>query len=631
MGDNLAGYQFASKDIDGVYKYEFEFNDRGRGPYFEERFTLNENGVPDYYQVRGYNYLKDSIAETFEVIDGVASWKSPSEAGSKKFDGNSFYYNINGSFATFEHILRKLEDDSDNSISTLPSGLCNLTNVFDYTIGDTLELKLMEMTGASFTPSYLWMRKDNRMFASTSPWFKCIVAGYDSLQEELLEIQKKHEENYLKQIADRLAEKPENGILIQNVNLFNTKEGNLINDQNVLVENGRISKISASEIEGSGFKVIDGSGKTLLPGLFDMHTHVSKEDGILHIAAGITSIRDLANSTDLPDLAQQFNSNSLVGPRLVGMAGFIDGAGPYAGPTGKIISSVEEGIAAVEFYKDLGYNQIKLYSSIKPEWVPALSKRAKELGMRVSGHIPAYMLAEEAVKNGYDEIQHINMIALNFLGDTLDTRTPLRFSMVGERAANIDLNGTAFTSFVSLLKENDIVVDPTVSIFEGMLTSSQSDPDPSFSMILDRLPINISRGFYGVGLAIPDNLRETYKNSYQKLIDMVGVLYESGITLVPGTDAMAGFGLHRELENYARAGIPNEQALRIATIISAQVAGVENELGSIEEGKIADLILVNGNPLENITDIRKVDVTIKDGILYDSEKLYNSVGVKHYR
>ncbi|MEQ9009691.1 MAG: amidohydrolase family protein, partial [Ekhidna sp.] len=76
---------------------------------------------------------------------------------------------------------------------------------------------------------------------------------------------------------------------------------------------------------------------------------------------------------------------------------------------------------------------------------------------------------------------------------------------------------------------------------------------------------------------------------------------------------------------------PNEQALRIATIISAQVAGVENELGSIEEGKIADLILVNGNPLENITDIRKVDVTIKDGILYDSEKLYNSVGVKHYR
>jgi imidazolonepropionase-like amidohydrolase len=111
------------------------------------------------------------------------------------------------------------------------------------------------------------------------------------------------------------------------------------------------------------------------------------------------------------------------------------------------------------------------------------------------------------------------------------------------------------------------------------------------------------------------------------MLDIVLKAYKSGVTVVPGTDAMAGFALHRELENYVAAGIPAPEVLKMATITSAIVSGVSNELGSISEGKLADMILVNGSPDENISDIRKVVLTVKDGDLYYPEKLYQAIGV----
>ena len=112
---------------------------------------------------------------------------------------------------------------------------------------------------------------------------------------------------------------------------------------------------------------------------------------------------------------------------------------------------------------------------------------------------------------------------------------------------------------------------------------------------------------------------------------MIKALYDAGIRIVPGTDSMVGFGLHEELENYVKAGIPAAEVLKIATINSAKVIGVESELGSINEGKLADMILVDGNPLEDIRNIRRVEFTIKDGNIYDCKKLYEAIGIKHFK
>ncbi|MEX0359394.1 MAG: amidohydrolase family protein, partial [Allomuricauda sp.] len=256
---------------------------------------------------------------------------------------------------------------------------------------------------------------------------------------------------------------------------------------------------------------------------------------------------------------------------------------------------------------------------------------AHDLDMKLSGHIPAHMLAEDAIKDGFDEIQHVNMVALNFLSDTIDTRTPLRFSAVAENTHNLDLDGVEFKAFVQLLKEKEIEIDPTVSIFEGMFSTKAGEPDPQFEAIIDRLPIQVQRGYYSGGLPIPEGKEQQYKDSFAKLLEILENLHSNGVTLLPGTDAMPGFALHKELENYVKAGIPANEVLQLATIVSAKNVGMDDRLGSVEKGKMADLVLVDGNPVENISDIRRVELTIKDGKVFDAKKLYESLGIQHYK
>ena len=631
MGDKLAGYQKSERDENGVFIYSYEFNDRGRGPHIDEKVRINKNGVVIDHEILGHNYLKDTVNEIFKVENNIAKWKSSAEQGEVKFDDNSFFSAINGSFGPSELLIRKLLSLKKKEINLLPSGSVKITNIDHHKFGDTLDLRLIEMTGQSFTPSYVWIDKNDRFFGYASPWFTCIQKGYDSIAMQLEPLQSKKGKEYLANLAESLVQVPSEKILIKNTNLFDSKTGEIRKNISVIIEGDKIVKVTDEVLDANeDVFVIDGTNKTLLPGLFDMHTHISETDGLLHLAAGVTSVRDLGNSSDLPELKTNFDVNELIGPRIVVMSGFIDKSGPYAGPTGAIINNLEEGYKAIQEYHDNGYKQIKLYSSIDPEWVQPLTDKAHQLGMRVSGHIPSFMIAEDAVKNGYDEIQHVNMLALNFLSDTIDTRTPLRFSMVAEHTHNLDFKSEEFRGFIKLLKENDIVIDPTVSIFEQMLSTKAGEPDPAFVKILDRLPISIKRGYYSGGLPIPEGKEEQYKASFDKLLGIVKELYENDITIVPGTDSMAGFGLHAELENYVKAGIPEEKVLQIATSISAKVCGIDN-LGSVEEGKIADLILVDGNPVENIEDIRKVVLTIKDGNLFKPEELYKAIGVKHFK
>ncbi|MBT34439.1 MAG: amidohydrolase [Thalassobius sp.] len=631
FGDNKAGYFKSMKTEDGKFKYIFEYNDRGRGPYIEEVIQLRDNGMLESIRINGHNYLKDTVNERYQVKGMSAKWMSTSERGEYDLGGNEYFIGINSTIGNTEMMVRKMMESEDQSINLLPSGTAKLSNIEEIVIGDTLKLKLVEITGLSFKPEYAWFDQFNRIFALPSTWLSCIRDGYEPINEQLLEIQTQKEKDYYNKLARELTQKPSGKVIIKNVAVFDVATGKMLVNKSVVINGNTIEGILA---EGDDLpeaaKVIDGTGKTLLPGLFDMHTHLGRSDGILNLAAGVTSVRDLANSFDLPEIRDEFNTDKVLGPRILIISGFIDQAGPYAGPIGKIIKTLDEGLAAVDFYKEKGYDQIKLYSSIDPSWVKPIAEKAHGLGMRVCGHIPAYMLAEDAVKAGYDEIQHINMIALNFMSDTIDTRTPLRFSMIGEQAANINIKGKEFQGFVKLLKEKNIVLDPTVSIFEGMLTTKAGEPDPQFEAILDRLPIQVKRGFYSGGLPIPKGKETQYKEGYNQLLNMINELHKQGITMVPGTDAMSGFALHKELENYVKAGISTADVLKMATLTSAEVIGVADKLGSIESGKEADLILVDGNPLENISDIRRVELTIKNGNLYNTADLYNAIGVKPF-
>lgn len=628
--DDVAGTYEKWKTGEDSFEYYYTFTDRGRGPEYTEKITLDENGFIKKQSIEGVNYRKVPIDESFSGTDSSASWSNPKETKQGDFYGSELYFRFDGSPAVYEILAQLLLNAEDGKVGLYPVGEVELVKTSVETLSDSTTLDLLMIKGLDMNPSYLWM-KDNDMVASISGNLHVVREDLKSMRLELKEIQDQSEDAYLIDITKKLTH-PIEHLVIQNVNVF-TPEGIIRKKQDVFVARETITKITPTgkSTIPENQQTIDGTGKTLMPGLFDMHTHNGKFRGLLHIAGGITSVRDLANNKQVKDLAAQFNANEIIGPQIVTYAGIIDGPGPYANQR-NAINNLEEGLAEIQDYKNLGYDQIKLYSSIKPEWVAPLTEKTHELGMRVSGHIPAFMTASQAINQGYDEIQHMNMVFLNFLSDTIDTRTPLRFTMVAKHGADLDLKSEEYLDFVDLLKQKDITIDPTVAIFENMFVSQKGKPSPTYAAIMDRLPIINQRAFYAGGLPKKDEATTAlYKRSYDKMLAVTHDLYQKGIDIIPGTDGLPGFLYHRELELYERSGISAAEVLQLATIKSAELTGTSDSYGSIEVGKKANLILIDGNPTENISDIRRVEWTLKNGNLFYAKELYNAVGIKNFK
>ena len=628
----LAGAQKTWRDKAGVH-LSYEFNDRGRGPKISEDVTLDEAGFPVSASLRGHNYFKIPVNETFRLDGGNAAWQGSAERGSVS-GRRAFYLSFDGVPGELGFLANALLKSPSKSVSLLPAGNASIEHAGERSLssaGKTVRVTQYLISGISFTPQPVWLDDKGDLFAVGSTWTMTIRKGWESFIPELAKAQDSVAELRSRRIAKELRGKPAGAVVFRNARLFDADAGALRDNMSVVVVGNRITAVgpTVSTPAPPNAQIIEVEGKTLMPGLWDMHVHIDDTDGLQHIAAGVTTVRDLANDTDeLIQRRKRFDEGSLVGPRIV-MAGFMDGSGPFAGPTKVLVDTEEQIRAAVKNYADLGYVQIKLYSSIKPELVPTIIDEAHKRGLKVSGHVPAYMTAEQFVKLGGDELQHVNFLFLNFWGDTIkDTRTPLRFTAVAERAAALDLESERVRAFIALLKERRVVVDPTVNIFEGMFSARQGTIYPGYESVADRLPPVVRRGFLGGGLPVPEGMDSVYRAAVPAMLKMVKMLYDAGVPIVAGTDAPAGFALHHELELYSAAGIPNAEVLRIATIGAARVLGMDKEYGSIKVGKLADLIVLNGDPLKNISDIRRVEVTMKDGVMYESANVYRALGVK---
>ncbi|MBX2875791.1 MAG: amidohydrolase family protein [Saprospiraceae bacterium] len=627
--EKLAGSYEKWKIGENNYGYHYAYTDRGRGPDLEEEIQLNDQQFIVKQTISGVNYRKATVEEKFECDKAKASWLNPQEENEADFDPNKLYFRYDGSPAIYEILAWQLLATESKKVDLYPVGTAELVAQFPFELSDDRAVELMMIKGLDMNPTFLWMMGTDMVGKITNNRH-VIREDFSSLRLEMKALQDQVEDDFLAEAAKNLTHDLGQAI-ITNVNVF-TEEGTLLLQQDVWVDEQRIKTIEPHKQQTipEEVLVIDGEGKTLMPGLFDMHTHNTKFRGILHLAGGVTSVRDLANNKQLKALSAQFNKNEILGPRIVTFCGIIDGSGPFANQR-NVVDNLEEGLAEVEDYKKLGYQQIKLYSSIRPEWVGPLVEKAHGLGMRVSGHIPAYMTATQAINEGYNEIQHMNMLFLNFLSDTIDTRTPLRHTMPAQHGADLDLNSQEYLDFVQLLKTKDILVDPTLAIFENMYIAQKGEPSPTYSQIIDRLPVMNQRGFYSGGLQKSGEKVARYKESFNRMLEVLVDLFQKDITVVPGTDGLPGFLYHRELELYAGAGIPNAEVLKLATIKSAKITGMADELGSIKVGKKADLILIDGNPLENMSDVRKVECTMKEGKLYYVKELYNSMGIKHFK
>jgi hypothetical protein len=235
------------------------------------------------------------------------------------------------------------------------------------------------------------------------------------------------------------------------------------------------------------------------------------------------------------------------------------------------------------------------------------------------------------VRDGADEIQHMNFIFLNFMPDVKETRTPARFIEPGKRAGSLDLDSQPVNDFIAFLKQHHTVVDPTMGAWENTYLDRPGQMGRIDAAIFDRLPVQAQRGSKSGGGALAADDAATdklYRACYANMVRMLKKLYDSGVQVVAGTDAGSGYAFHRELEIYAEAGIPAPAVLRMATLEAAKVMHKDQESGSIAAGKYADMILVDGDPTQHISDIRRIDTVIKNGNVYRPAELYPAFGIR---
>jgi imidazolonepropionase-like amidohydrolase len=639
----LAGQQAVWTASDGTLHIFFQFNDRGRGPKTTSILKLDANGIPVSEAVTGNDYLKSPVNENYSIEAGTARWKNTAEQGDKKVSGPAFYSALNGGPSEIA-LLAHAALQNGGEIALLPEGDARVQRMTELDVeanGHQKHVTLYAIAGLDFSPTYVWLADEgcekcrffnkDKFFGTVDEWGSIVPEGWEASIPALLAAQSKVKESRSADLAVKLAHHPTNGILFNHVNVFDAGSGKIITDQTVLIRGNRIAGIGQGVIgsfEGTPPQIIDATGKTLLPGLWDMHAHVGDNDGLLNLAAGVTTVRDLANDTDsLLARRQRIADGKEIGTRIV-LAGIIDSPDAFHGPTKVLVSTEAEARAAVDNYKRLGYVQIKIYSSVKPELVPVIIDEAHKNHLRVSGHIPANMIASQCVEDGYDEIQHMNFLVLNFFPEIKNTNTIARLTKPGEVAAGLDLTSPQVQSFIKLLQDHHTKLDLTLTVFEDQYMARPGQISPGFLPVANRLPAQVRRNLLTAGMTPPPGMEDTYKKSFAKMIDFAGLLYRSGLSIEDGTDNMAGFALHRELELDVQAGIPANVVLQNATLNAARIMSMDKDLGSITPGKLADLTLVDGDPTKNISDIRKTALVVKDGVLYKPSELYSELGVK---
>lgn len=634
-----AGFQEARYGDDGKLAVHFEFNDRGRGPKLDATYTLDANGLPTATELKGVDYLKAPITETYSRNGDAVAWKNGAEDEKRTVAGPAFFLGLNQVPEDAMLLVRALLKAPHNKLELIPSGEASIRKLASVEVkgkDSAQTVDLYALGGLGLLPDFIWLDQNQRFFASYSSWSTMIRAGYEEAITTIGDRQEQEEKRLAETRANELTRKLSAPLLIRNVRVFDPPSGEVVDARSVLIDAGKIVSIGDADVASlAGVEEFDGAGRFMMPGLWDMHVHFTAgADGLLELASGVTTVRDMANQVDsLKASIESIEAGRDIGPRII-RAGIIDGKGPFAGPTKVLVENEQEALAAVKMYKDTGHEQIKIYSSVKPELMPIIAKAAHEQGMRVSGHVPAYMTARQFVENGADEIQHVNMLFLNFMFDKVqDTRTPARFTTVAEYGAGLDLSSPPVREFIQLLKDRNIVIDPTVGTFEDMFLSRPGVPGPGFAAITDRFPTTWQRQIKSGsgGLEMKAGQQSLFRDSYQNMVNMVGVLFRSGVRIVPGTDNLAGMTLPREFELYVEAGIPPVDVLRIATIGSAEVMKRDNDYGRIAPGYVSDLILIDGDPTINMADIRKVRTTIRGDRLYDADALFKAVSVKPAR
>src|SRR4051812_7755304 len=297
----MAGAEVDTYQPDGRIECTFEFNDRGRGPKISSAYVIDSNSLPAKVDETGNDYLKAPVDEHFEIKDGVALWKSTTEHG--KAAARAFYVSNNGAVVETAFLIAALQKAHGAPLKLLPGGEARLERLTDLTIedhGQKMHVTDFGITGLSFEPQTIWLDDQGRVFGIPGKWFALMREGWEKTNDQLYAIDLKVRDERYGRLAKDLARHPPHSVAIEHVRLFDSEQAIIREDQTVVISGDRFAAVGPSKSVKApdGAERIDGTGKTILPGLFDMHVHAQAVDGILNIASGVTSVRDMGNDID---------------------------------------------------------------------------------------------------------------------------------------------------------------------------------------------------------------------------------------------------------------------------------------------------------------------------------------------
>jgi imidazolonepropionase-like amidohydrolase len=622
-------YEIAPTSDKGfLMKSSFEYSDRGTKRPLTAMLRVNQDLTPVSFEVKG------RTTQSLQVNGQAAEMRDGETTRSIQTPG-SFFVGIGYTPVSVQMLMMRYwaAHGRPALLPVLPDRPTrNATITFvtrdPITIdGKTIQLDRYSVAGMVFGREVLWMDDRGELaglmtFAGGLP-FEGVRSDYEPAYPQLFRHGVEQELRTLSALSREVLPSKKGTFAIVGATLADGTDRAPVPDSVVIVRDGRISAAGPrSKVPVPGnVTVIDAKGQMLLPGLWEMHTHYSgTEFGPALLAAGITTARDCGGEFEFLVAARDaVEKHGGLGPRLL-LAGLVDGGGPAA--FGEVTAeTADEARAVVARYHAAGFQQIKLYTVLKPEVIKVLAFEAHRLGMTVTGHVPAALDTFQGVEAGMDQINHLNYVTRMMR----EPREPRETREPAAAPGPIDINSERTRAAIEFLRQHRTVVDPTVSWGE-MAGHSKETEASSFEPGVGKAPEILAFKFTAMGAAT-----ESAKVSarMRENLAVIGALHKAGIPIVAGSDTgLVGYGLLRELELYVEAGMSPLEAIQSATIVPARAMKLDKDSGTIETGKRADLILVNGNPLENISDLRKISAVIANGRMFDSTKLWQSVGFR---
>jgi len=431
-----------------------------------------------------------------------------------------------------------------------------------------------------------------------------------------------------------------NAIAFVHVAVIDVLSGQIEPDMTVLLSKNRIGQIGPTKIVRipKNARTIDARGKYLIPGLWDMHVH-SLWDAErpplffpLFLANGVTGVREMGEpmlAADQVRWRDQVESRAVLGPRLVVAGPFIDGPHPIW-PGSIKVSTEEDGKQAVDTLKAARVDFVKVYTAVPRAAYFGIAKEAQKDGIPFVGHVPLEIGVDEAANAGQRSIEHLMGILLYSSSKSVELKAHLmkgtNINQINNQLVDTYDPSRAALLYALFVKNNTWQV-PTLTIryARPYLQELQASNDPRLKYMPNTIVESWGPHVDQRQPASPEVIASR-KRLFQKELEVLASMHRAGVKLLAGTDTpnpycFPGFSLHDELGFMVQAGLPPLEALQTATINPAEFLGLSKILGTLEKGKIADLVLLDANPLEDIANTKRIVAVVSSGRLLDRKAL----------